>query len=114
MAVVVRSRRVVGPIVVVGVNVVLYTVPAGRTLIIRSIWCDNTSAVNGEVELFLNGVNPANSIFRAPVNSHVTLQVDNWLALSPGDTLRALSRSAAVVPNINVTIFGALLLGEPS
>lgn len=109
----VRSRRLWGP-TNMGTNatVTLYSVPAGRTAVIRTITVANGSATTAGTIRF--GINSSSSTARILEGQAVplgdTFIWDHWLALDPGDDLIGVS----VGVSLRCTGFGALLLGEPS
>lgn len=92
-------------------TLVLYTVPAGRTAIVRTITVVNGSASTAGT--FRMGIGSTSSGARilegqalAPGETFIW---DHWLALDPLDTLVGVS----VGVSLRVTGFGALLLGAP-
>lgn len=105
----VRSRRLVGPVAVGAGNTTLYTVPAGRTLIIHAIhwWKDTGGAVIQNLEV--NGV-PFAQISTPTQAASGT--VPNPVYLNPGDTL--IVQCLAALVNVNWLIGGSLLLGVPT
>lgn len=104
----VRSRRLSGPIVVPagGVNTVIYTVPAGRTAVVRGCFVYNSLLLVNTVNL-LTGI--GSFWGHRFANAEFVQTVDREFVLNPGDVLVASSTTGA-----NVTVFGSLLLGAPT
>lgn len=100
-----------GPVTVTNTLSTIYTVPAGRTLIVRSLWCYNSNAAAQSTRLTINGTALSDSIANLEVPASRNLQVVAELVLNPGDVLRAVASLTGV---ITLTAFGSLLLGEPA
>lgn len=108
----VRARRFVGPTLIAAAGTNLYTVPTGRTLIIRALWVQNASAVATQVRIGINGIAAAQQIQNGLVlGANGTSAVTTPIILNPGDQLWFSLSAAATV---YVTGFGSLLLGAPS
>lgn len=112
----VRSRRVFGP-TAAGINVdtVLYTVPADRTLILKTLLVCKTSSTNdADFALRVNGTSSGLSIWESvPLTGITTWQIPGGeeLILNPGDTLHIRWRGTTNV--VRVTGMGSLLDGAP-
>lgn len=108
----VRSRRFFGPTEVVGASAaLLYTVPAGRTAILRLILVTMIGAGTGSVVLRVNS-STGNPIWvQASGGVTVTLSVPGVIVLNPGDELRC---NVPATMSAWWTGFGTLLLGEPT
>lgn len=121
----VRSRRLWGPIAQTGPGTpLLYTVPAGRTAVVRTVtfykYGDATGTPAG---LLLNGTTQDHCIFRADIvpsrsafvlaqnglNSVSVTPMWDSIELNPGDDLYLWCTSNTLV----CAGFGSLLLGEP-
>lgn len=121
----VRSRRLWGPTAVSGAaTALLYTVPSGRTAVVRTVtfykYGDATPTPAG---LLLNGTGQNDCIFRADIiQSRSTFAATQntvasasygpmWdsIELNPGDQLYLWCTSNTLV----CAGFGSLLLGEP-
>lgn len=102
----VRSRRV-APTVAVGTGATaVYTVPAGRTLILRNSLFVNQSAAAITCAMIVNG----NFVWRSVVAADATVGPP-FMVLNPGDVLTVTKTGANPC---YFTAFGTLLLGEPS
>lgn len=107
----VRIRRIAGPVVLSGSTVLIYTVPAGRTLQLNTIWLANADpAVESIVTMYVNGAVVANRVLRVRVPADNSTIINSRMVLNPGDTLYA-TRSAGTV---NLIAAGSLLDGEPT
>lgn len=110
----VRSRRLWGPLgITTAVHTTLYTVPAGRTLIVRTICLTNYSATDTVTwNLLVGGASANRTLFGvqslAP-GASITKEV--WFALNPGEQLGVTT--AGTNPRLTTLGFGSLLLGEP-
>lgn len=111
----VRSRRLFTTAAPANANTLLYTVPSGRTAVVRTlVLVGQSTTLGASATLLLNGTSAANNgLERGLVFSATeTKYRDHWLCLNPGDTLR-LSVAASPGSGVLVHGFGALLLGEP-
>lgn len=104
----VRSRRLFGPITIgpgAGSNV--YTVPADRTTVVRSLTIAAVGATNVPWTVSVSGV----VAIRGTTGSGATSSLP-YLVLNPGDVLRVNNVDA--VGTIAATGSGAELLGAPA
>lgn len=106
----VRSRRVLGPTTLGLVVTTLYTVPAGRTLLVRSHDVHNRLATAQVWVLYVNGSTAADVIASGSLAGQTSQHFDAVRILNPGDTLRG---NANIINAIGVTVYGSLLDGEP-
>lgn len=106
----VRSRRLFGPTVITNALAAIYTVPAGRTAIVRTTWIYNQNVATQNVRMTVNGTAVSDSIGNFEVPAGRGLQLGVELVLNPGDVLRAV---ASLNGAISVTMVGSLLLGAP-
>lgn len=106
----VRSRRVAGPTTLATSSGVIYTVPAGRTLIVRSITLYNRGANSTSSLVMINGTTGAECIWLVSLATQTSTSFVVPLVLNPGDVLRAHTTQAT---HVAMTVFGSLLLGEP-
>lgn len=88
----------------------LYTVPAGRTAIVRTITLYNRGGGTARVLLTLNGSTGAEAVWGPTLLTQTTEHFNGSLVMDPGDELRAI---CTVATSIAVAGFGSLLLGEP-
>jgi len=110
--VVVRSRRLAGPTqVVAGGAEFTYTVSSGRTAVVRTIVVVSNATAAGEFKWYVGTASTPTSIWQATIAAKSTLVFPGWLALDPGDVLRC--KVVTGQQNITVSVYGALLLGEP-
>jgi hypothetical protein len=108
----VRSRRVLGPQqVLAGGTDATYTVPSGRTLVVRSLVVASNATAAGEFKWFVGAATTPTLIWVATVGAKATLVADWWMALDPGDVLRC--KVVTGQQNVTVSVFGALLFGAP-
>lgn len=108
----VRSRRFFGPVVLAaGSTSILYTVPANRVAIIRSIWAYNPGGASSALSLTVNGATAADIVFRQLVPALGSIETPPEMILDPGDVLRG---SAGTISAIHVIGFGSLLDGPPT
>lgn len=108
----VRSRRVLGPESHTSASsTLLYTVPSGRTLVIRTVTLTYNGAGGAAWRLCVNGAATTDAIRRGTFAAAGEMVLEAWLALNPGDELRLAGITAG--HTINVAVFGALLEGEP-
>lgn len=106
----VRSRRVLGP-TTLGLSVVtLYTVPADRTLLIRSHDVHNRLVTAQVWVLYVNGTTSADVIASGSLAGQTSIHFDAVRILNPGDTLRG---NANIINALAVTVYGSLLDGAP-
>ena len=96
---------------VVGTSL-LYTVPAGRTLIVRSAYYYNVLGVGGSIDwqVVPSGgvaISVARLVSTATVGGSASL--GNVLILNPGDSLQVVTTTS-----MNVNVFGSLLNGAPA
>lgn len=108
----VRSNRIYGPQSIPIAQTQLYTVAAGRTLIIRRLSVVNTHATIAYSFQLWWPSNAANAeqypgVVVQPRSRYVD---DGWQALRPGDVIWG---QASVASALRITIYGALLLGAP-
>lgn len=88
-----------------------YTVPVGRTAVVRSITLSSNATVAGEVKIYVGAASTPTLIWVGQVPPKTTVILDHWMALLPGDTLRG--KVVTGQQNVTMAVFGALLLGEP-
>lgn len=106
----VRSRRLFGPTSLPTTPGILYTVPAGRTAILRSCRLTNRLLTNEPFALFVNGTLTSTAVFLGTIPGQTSVEAFDELVLNPGDVLRG----STVLANAGVAIgSGSLLLGEP-
>lgn len=104
----VRSKRILGPVALPAAAAGIYTVPAGRTLVVRTVtFFNNTGAA--QICRLSTTASAANSVAYANVLAATPAIFEHWMAFNPGDTIFGFSTAGTAV----VHIFGALLLGEP-
>lgn len=104
----VRSKRLFGPISVGNGVSVLYTCPAGRTAVLKSLTLVNGFNVVNSLAIALGAQASANFLWEGNVDpSASTVLNELFIVLQPGDVLRAQATSSFVV----ITGFGAELLG---
>lgn len=105
----VRSNRLAGPVSVSG-SASVFTVPAGRTAIVKQISIVNFGAGSSTVTLYLNGTASGDALDRRSVGAGTTFHViDIWWVFEPGDVMWVGASAAATV-----SVHGALLEGAPS
>lgn len=110
----VRSRRLFGPAnVPSGAATALYTVPSGRTAVVRSLVVANTSlTVAGSGSFRINGTTSGFTWWWIPsIAVGDTWSADVVLILNPLDVLYFRQDTGANA--LRVTGGGSLLLGEP-
>lgn len=106
----VRSRRLTGPALLSTTTSLIYTVPSGRTLILRTVQVYNGSAtLEAELRLFINGTTSVNRALKHLLAVETTATLTPYWILNPGDTLWAQGSQST----IRMTTFGSLLLGAP-
>lgn len=110
----VRSRRLFGgQRLTVGAIQTIYTVPSGRTAILRKITLTNSSdTVAQPVTLRINGTTGGTLLFEDLVPGQTTVTLED-VVLNPGDILRGRSNLTGTT-GIDIFGFGSLLEGEPS
>ena len=103
----VRSEKLFAGAMPVGGAVSVYSVPVGKTTIVKSIYVFNTTAVAATIacDVGQDGVRPV--IFFQTLGGLAALRLDTWFVIDEGDTI-ALSISAGTGTAI---ISGAELLG---
>jgi len=104
----VRSRRLWGPVALPAASaaVVVYTVPAGRTAVVRGLVTYNDLGIANQITLKINGALWWGNNF---ANNQLVAVVPTEVVLSPGDVLRCSCTLAS-----HVTGFGSLLDGVPT
>lgn len=111
----VRSRRLWGPRqTLLSTTEALYTVPAGRTLVLRHLIVANHSAsVNALFTLLCNGITSTSFGFwkATTLTPNQNLSLPVWWAFNPGDVLYIQTGPGAHVMSIG---FGSLLDGVPA
>lgn len=111
----VRSRRLFGPASsgAGAGGAVIYTVPAGRTAIIRTLQLHNNSAVGATIAaLNLNNPGVATFFWRPePLGALGSVFYPGTMILMPGDVLSF--RADPVTATCVALGFGTLLLGSP-
>lgn len=111
----VRSARVAGPITpLTGTATVVYTVPSGRTLIVRGLVIANVSGtVDATVQVRVNGTTSGFGLWQGlSILRNETWVAPAYIVLNPGDVLYV--RQDTGVNFIKVWLFGSLLDGAPS
>lgn len=106
----VRTRRVLGPVTLGLTVTTLYTVPAERTLIIRSTDVHNRLPTAQVWVLYVNGSTSADVVASGSLAGQTSLNVPAYRVLNPGDTLRG---NANIINALGVTVYGSLLFGAP-
>lgn len=110
----VRSQRIVGPVVVAAsAATTVYTVPVGRTLVVRQMVVVNqSSTLAGSFHILLNGTSSSNNGLWKGVTLAAGARFTDagWYAFNPGDFLRVSNGATPV----NFFLFGSLLDGAPS
>lgn len=112
MGTAVRSRRLWGPLQATqGGPTIVYTVPAGRTAVVRALIVCNVNTVVGEARLFLvNGPVANGRVWNKVMGERETVVIHD-IVLNPGDELRLTSNTPGGV--VTFAGYGSLLLGEP-
>lgn len=106
----VRSRRILGPVVLPVVAAVIYTVPADRTLLIRTCTFFNNTAVPQTTRVGTSA-SAANSVYWVALPAGPVIAVfTHQVILNPGDQLWGLSTTGVSVCHL----FGSLLDGAPA
>ena len=108
-----RTRRLWGPtLLAAAAESVLFTCPAGRTCIVKTVTFTNTGAANQTVRLGIGGTAAGQRIWGVQtVNASGSFVLELWFVLNPGDQLVVLPNAGGV---ITCAGFGSLLLGAPS
>lgn len=106
----VRSRRLWGPTTITQAGLVLYTVPADRTAVVRQIVVTSVSGVVERVTLRVNGSSGVPTLARWDLAAGQTVTLAN-VVLNPGDTLHAVAQNATLLTSCSG--FGSLLEGAP-
>lgn len=90
----------------------VYTVPAGRTAIVKEVSVENATGATAVVQLWVrrSAVQIPFAAQSALAGALATWGPREW-AFNPGDVLQAFVPGAVV--NCRVYVAGALLLGEP-
>ena len=113
----VRSRRMASGASILRENfVILYTVPAGRTAIIKACVLTNNTATARTTRLLVRTAGIASDVAVAyPLASRAHLALP-WqeLVLGPGDTLEAWHAAADTSNAMHFYVSGSLLLGAPA
>lgn len=105
----VRSKRLFGPSSVALGTVTLYTTPPGETAILKQLTFVNNSVLSNTVLLRLNSdLASSNLIAVVLAGSESRPLGELFIALQPGDFIRAVATASAVI----VCGFGAELEGE--
>lgn len=107
----VRSRRFFGPILVAASPTILYTVPAARTAVIKTISVVNGSLAAVTFTLRINSGAGANPIYINVVAAASTILLFDLVVLNPADVL---SVTTPTVNALQIAAFGSLLDGSPS
>lgn len=107
----VRSRRILGAQAIPTALTALYTVPAGRTFILRTLRVVNTHTINtytfslwwptsavGSTQYQTKSLGPGE-----------TWTDETWVVLNPGDIIYGQSANTGV----KISAYGALLFGAP-
>lgn len=104
----VKSQRLTVPTSIPpGTTVVVYTVPAGRTAIVRSCFLTNISAVNASpISLRVATFD----FWQDSVGARSSVQ-PGYFVLNPGDKLAVVNGDLAAT--IRATLYGSLLVGAP-
>lgn len=109
----VRSRRLAGPSqVVAGGATLSYTVPSGRTAVVRSVVLSSNAMASGEVKAYIGAIGTPQLVWVVQVPARSTVVHPGYIVLNPGDVF-----TIAVVTgqqNVTAAIFGALLDGIPT
>lgn len=110
----VRSRRLGGPtFLTVTTDVLIYTVPADRTALIKSVSIANNSAGSAAIRVGIGGTGTGAVILRtgtvAATSGLVLVGLD--LVAMPGE---AVYVAASVANALTVSLHGAQLLGTPA
>lgn len=107
----VRSRRFLGAQAIPVAVTALYTVPAGRTLVVRTLRVVNTHTVNTYTfSLWWPTSAVGSTQFQTvALGPGLTWTNTDWCVLNPGDVLYGQSSNTGV----KISGYGALLLGEP-
>jgi hypothetical protein len=101
--------------VVVGVTTDVYTVPAGRTAVVRRWSIVN---VTGETRRVLVSVRRGATLVRIAAaaslaNDGVLAEVDGGLVLNPGDSFAVFHSGTGTHTGLNVALSGSLLDSAP-
>lgn len=109
----VRSRRLYGPVhATTGGATLVYTVPAGRTAVVRSMVLVNLGTVTSEGRVFLvNGPVANGRVYNVNLDAKEAVFVQD-LVFNPGDEVRITSNTTGGGP-IGFALYGSLLDGEP-
>jgi hypothetical protein len=99
----------------IGVTVVLFTVPAERTAIVRRWSCVHrgATATKGVLSVRTGGISV--NVWRGIVGAETTVaEMDTNLVLGPGDELRWLTLPGETSSALHVAATGSLLVGAPT
>lgn len=107
----VRSRRFFGPILVAASPQLLYTVPAGRTAVLKTLSLSAPAVAVPNYSLRVNGVAGANQLYGGAVAAGLSVLLFDLVVLNPGDTLHVVTASLNLLV---IAGFGSLLDGSPS
>lgn len=106
MAVGVRSRKILDGTSVGEGNIATYTVPEGRTLIVKSASVFNNGAGSANSTLYYSSGGDVFLDYRA-VPSNTGFQLELWAVLNAGDELIYFVNTA----DVSINISGTLLIG---
>lgn len=106
----VRSRRFFGPTTLGATTAILYTVPAERTAVVRTLTLVNRSAGAVLAVITLNGGASSEGLAYVSLPTQTSTVLTADLVLNPGDVLRGFATAAGAVA---VAAFGSLLDGAP-
>lgn len=106
----VRSRRVFGPTLLTLVGTALYTVPADRTLVLRTVTLYNRSAAGSVAFLAVNGITGFEVVLRRAPAAQNDADPAPTLIFNPGDVIYGWCTALNAVI---ATGFGSLLQGAP-
>lgn len=107
----VRSRKFFNPTALTVAPLVLYTVPADRTAIVKSLWLVNTTTTQRVFNLCINAHIQSQALYwQNTLGALGTYLVPLAFVLNPGDQLIG---SCTTANTMNVAAFGALLNGVP-
>lgn len=110
-----RSKRLAGPVGLpaVGTALLLYTAPADRVALVKSVRCTNTTGNGRRWRLYVGAVGVTQTVLEVSVAATSTF-VDtdtDPIVLAPGEVLRAECLTAAAALNdLVVTLSGAELV----
>lgn len=110
----VRSRRLYGPVhATTGGPSLVYTVPSGRTAVVRSMVIVNNGTVTSEARVLLvNGPVANGRVYNVELLAKGSVFVQD-LVFNPGDEVRITSNTVGGGP-IAFALYGSLLDGAPA